>query len=50
MRSDGIGTVVGATCHLSFGIGNFVPLGKSTVGVSITAGPNDCSPTRLTTR
>ena len=37
--SDAIATTVSATYHLSFDVGNYLPFGVSTLGVSINGGP-----------
>ncbi len=38
LRSDSISTVVGSTYTLSFDVGNYLPFGVSTLGVSINGG------------
>lgn len=38
VRSDAFATTPGATYRLSFDIGNYIPFGKSTIGVSINGG------------
>lgn len=38
VRSDAFATTLGATYRVSFDIGNYMPFGRSTVGVSINGG------------
>lgn len=38
LKSDSFATIVGATYRISFDIGNYVPFGNSTVGVSLNGG------------
>lgn len=38
VQSDAVATVVGATYRVTFDIGNYVPFGMSTVGVSLNGG------------
>jgi Protein of unknown function (DUF642) len=38
LKSDNVSTVVGSTYVLSFDVGNYLPFGASTLGVSINAG------------
>jgi hypothetical protein len=37
--SDAIATTVGGLYHLSFDVGNYLPFGVSTLGVSVNGGP-----------
>lgn len=39
LRSDAFATTVGATYRISFAVGNYIPFGPSTVGLSISGGP-----------
>lgn len=39
VKSDAITTQIGATYHLSFAVGNYLPFGPSTLGVSVNGGP-----------
>jgi len=38
LKSDAITTQIGATYHLSFAVGNYLPFGASTLGVSLNGG------------
>lgn len=38
VRSDAFATTPGATYHVSFDVGNYIPFGMSTVGVSVNGG------------
>lgn len=39
LRSDAIATTVGVTYHVSFDLGNYLPFGVSTLGLSLNGGP-----------
>lgn len=39
VRSDTFATTIGATYHVSFDVGNYIPFGQSTIGVSVNGGP-----------
>ncbi|MBT9504920.1 MAG: PEP-CTERM sorting domain-containing protein [Burkholderiaceae bacterium] len=39
VKSDAIATQIGAVYHLSFAVGNYLPFGASTLGVSLNGGP-----------
>lgn len=39
VRSDAFATTVGATYRIRFAVGNYIPFGPSTVGLSISGGP-----------
>ncbi len=39
MRSDAVATTVGATYHVSFDVGNYLPFGVATLGLSLNGGP-----------
>jgi len=38
VRSDAFATTIGATYRVTFDIGNYIPFGKSTLGVSVNGG------------
>jgi len=39
LRSDAFATTVGATYRIAFAVGNYIPFGPSTLGLSISGGP-----------